>query len=49
MDQRREVRGDPVIEFAVERDVNDDFGNGGFHSGKILLGIRTAGTSIMPA
>jgi hypothetical protein len=43
------VRRDPVIEFAVERDVNDDFGNGRFHFGKILLGIPATGTSIMPA
>ena len=47
-EHRRQVRRNPVIKFAVERDINDDFGNGRFHSGKILLGITTAGTSIMP-
>ena len=36
-DYRRELGRNPVIEFAVQRDVNDDLGNAGFHSTRFYL------------
>jgi len=47
VDNVGQLRWNPVIEFLVERDVHDNFGNGRFHTGKIVLGIAAPGTSII--